>query len=89
MITKSVLALMLIHHRRYYIQDELLPEEEGRSADYAEEILKKVFVNLYRLKREEFGDTYLKAYGVIDDHTQHTISTKTAIRKLLELLNHS
>lgn len=86
MITEEELSDMLLMHRLFYIIDEYDPEGDGLSASYAEEILKAVFPDTYKLKREEFGDTYLKAYGVIDDHLTYLISTETAIRRLLKLI---
>lgn len=68
------------------MKDEFLPEEEGRSAEYADKILKRTFPNLRKLKTEELGKTLEKAYGVIYAHALGKISAKTATRRLLELV---
>jgi len=84
-ITTEELSDMLLLHRLFYIIDSFEPDGEGIAASYAEDILKALFPNYYKLRREDFGDTYLKAYGVIDDHVSYIISTDTAIRRLLKI----
>lgn len=83
-LSEEDLFVMLVLHKEYYQEDEfdIDPNSEGKAAPFAEKIIKSLGISMTK----NLGRDFFRAYGIIDDHVGGIISTKTAIRKLQELL---
>ena len=82
-IEEEDVFILLITHRKFYRQDMLSStDDEGLAAPFAEDLIKQVGISMTK----DMGRNFFRAIGILDDHVDGMISTKTAVRKLKELV---